>query len=269
MKSSRSVLLALVLSAALTVTAACDDKNDNGGDAAPAASGSSSAAASAAPKADARKDLTDAFAKLAGGTVAYSATTESGAGTGTKLTGASDPAKQANSGSMTITAQGQQITAEVIIVGADLYLKLGLPLPGVNPKKWMYIDGSKTSLSKLGFNPDDPTNTKGFTDAIVTVEQTGAGAYKGTIDTTKRNLPASGAALIQQMGDAAKSVPFEATVGAEGYVTSLTVRAPAAGQLPATTATTTFSDFGKPVSISKPAAADVQPAPAALLAQFA
>ncbi|MER7003255.1 LppX_LprAFG lipoprotein [Dactylosporangium sp. NPDC000555] len=268
MKSSRSVLLALVLSGALTVTTACGDKNDNGGDAAPAAGGSASAAAS--PKADARADLAKAFNKLAGVTVAYSTTTEVGPAAVTKLTGSSDPAKQTNSGSLTITTQGQQITAEVIIVGTDLYLKLGLPVPGVDPKKWMYIDGSKASLGKLGLgNPDDPANIKGFADAIVTVEQTGAGAFKGTIDITKRNLPASSADVIQQMGDAAKSVPFEATVGAEGYITSLTLTTPAAGQVPATTATTTFSDFGKPVSISKPAAADVQPAPAALLSQFA
>ncbi|MFG2040522.1 hypothetical protein [Dactylosporangium sp. NPDC048998] len=267
MKSSRSRLLALVLSGVLTVTAACGGKSDNS-DAAPAASGSTSAAAS--PEADARTELANAFNKLNGVTMAYSMTTESGTAGITKLTGSSDPATRANSGSMTITAQGQEITAEIITVGTDLYLKLGLPIPGLDPKKWMYVDGSKTSLSKLGLgNPDDPTNVKGLTDAIATVERTGAGAFKGTIDMTKRNLPASSAALIQEMGDAAKSVPFEATVGAEGYVASLTVKMPGAGQVPATTATTTFSDFGKPVSISKPAAADVQPAPAALLSQFA
>jgi hypothetical protein len=266
MKSSRNVLLALMLSGALGVTAACGDKNDNGG-AAPAAGGSTSAAAS--PQADGRAELVNAFNKLNGVTFAYAMTTESGSAASTKLTGLSDAAKKANSGSMTITAQGQQISAEVIVVGTDLYLKMGLPLPGVDPKKWMYVDGSKTSLSKLGLgNADDPANVKGFGDAIVTVERTGPGAFKGTIDMTKRNLPAAGAAMLQQMGDAAKSVPFEVTVGADGYVTSLKVTMPAAGQLPATTATTTFSEFGKPVSISKPAAAEVQPAPAALLAQL-
>jgi hypothetical protein len=267
MKSSRSVLLALALSGVLTVTGACGGK-DGSGEAAPAAKASTSAAAS--PVADARAELTTAFDKFNGVTMAYTATTETGAAATTKLTGSSDPTKKANSGSMTITAQGQQITAEVIVVGTDLYLKLGVPLPGVDPKKWMYVDGSKTSLSKLGLgNPDDPANVKGLADAIVAVERTGAGAYKGTMDVTKRNLPAASADLLKLMGDAAKSVPFEATVGAEGYVTSLTVRMPAAGQVPATTATTTFSDFGKSVSISKPAASEVQPAPAALLAQFA
>jgi hypothetical protein len=267
MQSSRSVLLALALAGVLTVTGACGSKTDTD-DVAQAGSGATSAAAS--PTADPRAELTAAFNKFNGVTVAYSTTTDSGTVASTKLTGASDPTAKTNSGSMTITALGQTITAEVIVVGTDLYLKLGLPIPGVDPKKWMYVDGSKTSLTKLGLgSPDDPANVKGFADAIVTLERTGAGSFKGTIDMTKRNLPAASAAALQQMGDAAKSVPFEATVNADGYVTSMIVKTPAAGQVPSTTATTTFSDFGKPVTISKPAATEVQPAPAVLLAQFA
>ncbi|MEV4134208.1 LppX_LprAFG lipoprotein [Dactylosporangium sp. NPDC049742] len=270
MKFSRNVLLALALSGALTVTAACGDKNqnDNGG-AAPAANGSTSAAAS--PTADARAELTSAFSKLSGVAVTYTTTTDTGAVASSKLTGSSDPAKKANSGTMTITAQGQQLNGEVIVAGTDLYLKLSLPIPGVDPKKWMYIDGTKTSLSKLGLgSPDDPANVKGLADTIVSAERTGTGTYKGTIDATKRNIPAAAAAaMLQQMGDAAKSVPFEATVNAEGYVTSLTVKMPGAGQVPPSTVTSTFADFGKPVTISKPAATETQPAPAALLAQFA
>ncbi|WP_432968576.1 hypothetical protein [Dactylosporangium sp. CA-233914] len=266
MKSTRAALLAVVLSGALTVTAACGDKKDNESSA-PASGASTSVQVS--PSADAKTELADAFKKVSGVPLAYTATTETGTVSSAKLTGSSDPANKANSGKMTITAQSQNIDAEVIVVGTDLYLKMGLPLPGVDPKKWMYIDGSKTSLSKLGLNPDDPANIKGINDALVTVEKTGAGAYKGTLDLTKRNLPASSAALIQQMGAAAKSVPFEASVGADGYLTSMKMTMPAAGQVPATSSVSTFSDFGKPVTITKPAAAEVQPAPAALLAQFA
>ena len=103
----------------------------------------------------------------------------------------------------------------------------------------------------------------------MTVERDGPGAFKGTLDMTKRSLPAASVVLLQKMGDAAKSVPFAATVRADGYLTSLTVNTPGAGEVPPTTATSTFSDFGKPVTISKPADAEVQPAPAALLTQFA
>ena len=265
MKSSRSLLLALALSGVITVTAACADKKDDGV-AAPATATSSAAPS---PQADARTELTNAFNKLNGTTMAYTTSTETGAVASTKLTGSSDPAKKANSGKMTITAAGQNINADVIVLGTDVYLKLGLPLPGVDPKKWMYFDGSKTSLSKLGLgNPDDPANVKGFSDAIVTAERTAAGSYKGTIDLTKRNLPEASQSLIQQMGDAAKAVPFEATVNTDGYLTSVSMTMPAAGQVPATTSKSTFSDFGKPVTIAKPADAEVQPAPAALLAQF-
>jgi hypothetical protein len=268
MKSSRSALFAVVLTGALAVTAACGDKKDDGA-AAPAA-GASATSAAPSPAADAKKELTAAFTKLNGTSMKYTATTDSGGAGGTKLTGASDPATKSTSGTMVITAAGQTINAQVMVVNTDVYLKMELPLPGVDPKKWMYIDGSKTSLSKLGLgSPDDPANVKNFTDSIVTAEKTGANTYKGTFDATKRNIPGAGGAVLQQMGDAAKAVPFEATVGADGYLTGLTVKMPAAGQVPATTSVTTFSDFGKPVTITKPAAAETQPAPAALLSQFA
>ncbi|GAA2371266.1 hypothetical protein [Dactylosporangium salmoneum] len=267
MRSSRGLLLTLVLSGALSVTAACGDKS-TAGDAAPAGSAAATSAA-ASPQADPRTELINAFNKLNGVSMAYSTSTESGAVASTKLTGSSDPATKATSGTMVVTAPGQTINAQLIVLGTDVYMKMSVPLPGVDPKKWMYFDGSKTSLAKLGLgDPDDPASVKGFSEAIVTAERTGTGAYKGTLDMTKRKVPESGAALVQQMGDAAKSVPFEATTNADGYVTSLTIMMPAAGQIPATTAKSTFSDFGKPVTITKPAAAEVQAAPAALLAQL-
>ncbi|MGI5239884.1 hypothetical protein [Dactylosporangium sp. CA-139066] len=266
MKSSRSLLLALALSGVITVTAACGDKKDDGA-AAPATASATSAAPSST--ADARTELANAFNKLNGTTMAYTTETATGAVATTKLNGSIDPSKQASSGKMTISAQGRNIDAEMIVVGTDVYLKVALPLPGVDPKKWMHVDGTKTSLSKLGLgNPDDPANVKGISDAIVTAERTGSGSYKGTVDLTKRNVPSTSAALLQQMGDAAKSVPFEATINSDGFLTSLTMNVPAAGQVPATTAKSTFTDFGKPVTIAKPADAETQAAPAALLAQF-
>ncbi|MFI5908615.1 hypothetical protein [Dactylosporangium sp. NPDC051541] len=269
MKSSRSALLAVVLSGALAVTAACGDKKDEG-TAAPGAATSATTAAAPSPTADAKAELTAAFTKNAGVSITYTATTDTAGAGGSKLTGKADPAQKATSGTMTLTAAGQTINAEVIVVNTDVYLKMALPLPGVDPKKWMYIDGTKTTLSKLGLgSPDDPTGIKGFADTLATVEKTGPGAYKGTIDATKRNLPAFSTQVLQSMGDAAKAVPFEATVGADGYLTGLTIKMPAAGQVPATTTTQTFSDFGKPVTITKPAQSETQPAPAALLAQFA
>jgi hypothetical protein len=258
-----------MLSGVLAVTAACQDQKPEAA-ATPTAGTSADAPAGAAAsaQADARAELVDAVRKLTGVTAVFAMTAETGTIATTRLTGKTDPANKSSTASITISAQGQQLTVEVIVIGTDMYLKMGVPLPGVDPKKWMYIDGSKTSLSKLGMNPEDPANVKGLTDAFVTVERTGPGAYKGTMDITKRDTSASTAALIKQLGDAAKSVPFEATVGADGYPTSLTITTPAAGQLPAAVTKTTFSDFGKPVAITKPPAAQVQPAPQALLSQL-
>jgi hypothetical protein len=268
MRSSRRLLLAVVLSGALTATAACTGKHDDkaaGGGATP---GSTSAAAATGA---ARTELTNAFNKLGGGPYGYTATTQTGSTGSIKLTGSSNPPKKTSTGKTTVINGERQINAEVIVVGTDVYLKVSDELPNVDPDKWMRVDATKTSLGKLGLgSPDDPANVKGFTDAIVTAEKTGPGAYKGTIDATRRPLPASAAALVQQLGDAAKSVAFEATVGSDGYPTMLKVSLPAVGRtIPPTTNTSTFKDFGKAVTISKPAAAKVVQAPASLLSQYA
>ncbi|WP_433062634.1 hypothetical protein [Dactylosporangium sp. CS-033363] len=262
------MLLAVLLSGALALTSACSgddktDKTDKGG--------AANTSAGPAGTGDARADLTNAFNKLAGVPATYSTSSAAGGNAGTKLTGSTDPAKKSSTAKMTVTAAEQQVNADVIIVGTDVYVKVSKEIPNVDAKKWMRVDSAKTSLAKLGLgNPADPAGIKGFADAIVTAERTGTGAYTGTFDLTKRPSPATTADMIQKMGDAAKKVPFEATVSPDGYLASLSFKTEAVGrQVPPTTSTTTFSDFGKAVKISKPAASEIQPTNAAFLAQFA
>ncbi|WP_433074543.1 hypothetical protein ACQP1P_27565 [Dactylosporangium sp. CA-052675] len=267
MNASRRVLLAVLVSSSLAFTAACGDdkadKSDKGGT--PAAS----ANAAAENAKDPRTALTDAFNRLAGGPASYTTSIQTPGNAGSKLTGSTDPSKKSHTAKMTVTSAELQTNAEVIIVGTDVYVKIGRQVPNVDPKKWMHVDGAKTSLAKLGLgNPEDPANVKGFADAIVSAERTGQDAYKGTFDLTKRPLPTLTPEMVKQMGDAAKSVPFEATVK-DGYLATLSFKTAAVGrQVPPVTSSTTFSDFGKAVKIAKPAANETQAAPASFLSQF-
>jgi hypothetical protein len=180
--------------------------------------------------------------------------------------GATDPANKSSKSSMTISQAGKPTDYQQLMVGNDLYLKMKVDLPGIDPNKWMHLDISKSeTLKKLGLgDAADPTNTKSLPEAIVTAQKAGDDRYTGTMDVTKRlNSSALTGELAKQMGDAAKKVPFEVTLK-DGYPTAVTISMPAAGEVPKSTTKLTFTDFGRPVAIAKPATTEIQEAPSAL-----
>jgi hypothetical protein len=263
MRLRNSVLLSVTLVGTLALAGACAKKDD-------VAPGGPAAASSGAATTDAKTELGDAFRKLNTTTAAFTLDTDIGSMASVKGSGVSDPVNRASKSSIKVTGRGANVNTEVLVTGTDLYVKLNLPLLGIDPAKWTHIDIAKAgSLSALGLgDPADPANVKTFSDAVTTVEKSGSGTYKGTIDVTKRAAAGVGADAVKALGDGAKSVPFEVVVNGDGYPTKLTISMPAGGELPATTVTTTFSEFGKPVTIEKPAPAQVQEAPEGLLSRL-
>lgn len=264
------VLVAVGLSAALLGTAAC------GPDKATATSPSSGASASGAAStagtgngSDAKTTLEAAMLKAAGTSSDYTiSTTEKGAEV-VHGAGAVDPAKKLDKASLTTTAAGKSFSEQVLIIGGDLYLKLDLPLPGLNKDKWIHLgDSSSGILKSLGMsNPSDPAGLARFNGALVDVKQTAPGQFSGTYDATKSTGGALASTVLSGLGDQAKHLAFTATV-ANGYLTSLTSTVPAfttsaagtAASVPASTTVVSFSDFGKAVSADKPAASMIQEA---------
>jgi hypothetical protein len=264
MKSTKTLALALVLGAALVGAAGCADKPTA------AVPGGAGSAAAPAPAADAKAALAAASAKT--NTTAHTVTMESGlTGLGTlKGSGSVDPAQKAMSMKMTTSFNGMDVAAEILGFERELYLKLGVPFPGLDTSKWLRIDGSKASaLGAFGIGSGtDPTGAKAFTDAVVTVEQTAPGKYKGTIDATRTNgagFAGNADELAKQLGDQAKALPFEATVDGQGYLTSIAMQIPLPNQPLPAGVHMKYADFGKSVTIAKPAAAQVQEIPAQLL----
>jgi hypothetical protein len=256
MKSSRTILLSLTLAGAVALAGGCAKKDD---------AGSSPASSSApSPTAAPKTELVASMTKLKQTSQTFTLKTDMGALSQVTGSGATDPATKSSQMKMTITGQGHSIDTEAITVGTDLWLKLGTPIPGLDPNKWTHIDATKAkSLSALGLSdPSDPTNIGKFGDAVVSAEKTGPGQYKGTIDLTKSSAAGVSSQVLGQMGDAAKAVPFEATVNGDGYVTALTIHMPASGtQVPASTTTMTFGDFGKAPAVKAPEKAQSQEAP--------
>ncbi|SCL66307.1 hypothetical protein GA0070606_4298 [Micromonospora citrea] len=172
--------------------------------------------------------------------------------------GVMDPATKTGDMTMKMGAQG---TFRVLMLGDDAYLKI----TGVTgmPKKWLHMDATKLGRSgNLNLMPEgDPGGAKQMIDSVVDVKRTGEGKFAGTLDYTRTK---SEDKAIQALGEKAKAVPFTARVDDQGrlveFAIDTSVLHESLGMM-----TTTYSDFGAPVSVKKPAASDTQEAPEELI----
>jgi hypothetical protein len=175
-----------------------------------------------------------------------------------------DQSASAASLSASFEEEGVKFNVDFLIIGNERYVKIaGLPIPGIDSKKWMRFDMSKVKDPSNGGPEDmkDPAALKAFTEAIVTAESTGERSYKGTVDASK----ATDAGLfdtdvISGLGDKAKSVPFEATLDDKGRLSTIKIMVPAYGSTKEDTINATVSGYGS-TTLAKPATADVVEAP--------
>jgi hypothetical protein len=234
---------------------------NTGTDSAGPAGGASATATSAAPQQDPKEALTAAAGKLGKDTVKVTMKMSGGL----DATGAMDPTARKAQLAMNMSAGGQSLKMNVVMVDKDIYLKMtGVPSM---PKKWMHIDAAKVKAGgTLDVMPEgDPAGAAKMMNAVVDVQRNGEHGFKGTLDLTK--TPSANAAALKTLGDKVKAVPFTATVDDQGRLTDMTVQMsalqPGAGDLK-----TTYSDFGSPVSIAKPPASQTMEAPKELLGIF-
>ncbi|MCM0678875.1 hypothetical protein NCC78_30010 [Micromonospora phytophila] len=238
--------VALVAALSLGLTG-CGTKTD-----ADAPAGSGTGVATSAP-ADARAELTAAAQKLNEQSVKMKLKSAVIDGSGVM-----DPSTK--TGDMTMK-MGSQGTFRILMLGNDAYLKI-TGMAGM-PKKWLHMDATKLGESgNLNLMPEgDPGGAKQMIESVVDVRKTGEGAFAGTLDYTRTKADDK---AIQALGDKAKAVPFTAKVDDQGrlveFAIDTSVLHPSLG-----TMTTTYSDFGAPVSVRKPAASETQEAPEELI----
>jgi hypothetical protein len=252
-QSRRLATLSVSILAALSFSAAACNVTGSGG-------ATASPTPSATPAVDAKEALSKAATEL--GRTSYRVNLTVGPASGT---GALDPAAQQGQTSMSVFAGSTTLKVDTVLVGADMWVKLG-GVPGV-PDKWLHLDTSRLPESSgLGIRPGqlDPAGADKLIDAIATVEPVGPDQYRGTIDLTRASdSPAVDKATLDALGDRAKAVPFEATLDAQGRLTNLKLDLGQIEGVPAKV-DVRYSDFGTAVSVTRPPAADVVEAPEAV-----
>jgi hypothetical protein len=253
-------LTVAVLATGVLLAAGCSSGDDSGsskGDgggtttksSAPTAAESSAAAA-------ATSDLNAAVQELTKTSYKYSMKAGDASGTGTV-----DPTLKQSS--MTITVA--EFKTEVLIIDPELYARIsGLPMPGVDAKKWLRIDRTKIkSFAALGIRDvNDPTGVNTLAKTIATIQKTGDKSYKGTLDLSKGS-DAFGLdeAAVRQLAEKAKAIPFEATVNDAGKLATWKMTIPAYGAEKETPFELAYSEHGGKFSVTKPAAGETATPP--------
>jgi hypothetical protein len=217
------------------------------------------AAASASPTAEPTAELTAAIQRLNEQSMRVKVSSSM-----LTATGVADPTAR----TMDVTLSlGELGGVHSLMIGNDAYLKLsgllGKQLGG--SKKWLHMDAGNLSGGQLGLMPaDDPGGVKKLLSAVVDVRRTGDRSYAGTLDYTRTGADPKSLAAA---GDKAKAVSFTATVDEGGRLTVFEMDLgpinPMLGKM-----TASYTDFGAPVRLSKPAAADTEEAPAELAQAF-
>lgn len=255
MKSRLSTITGLSLVAALTFGAAgCS--NATSGSTAPDARSTSSA-----PQESAADALTAATQRLYADTATVKLDL-----VGMTATGAMDPANKKVAMAMSLSTGGQDMKINVVLVDKDVYMKI-VGIPSM-PAKWLHLDAAKVgSGSPLGMlSQDDPAGARSMVKAMVDVERDGERGFKGTLDLTKS--PTTAEETLKALGDKAKAVPFTARVDDQGRLVEFVLDM-SAGNASLGKMTTTYADFGKAVTIDRPAASDTIEAPAEIIKAFA
>jgi hypothetical protein len=259
------LLATAAIATSVLLAAGCGSSSDDDKKPSPQspAEASRSAAASSSAAAVATGDLNTAVQELA--KTSYKYTMKAGDASGG---GSVDPAAKQSSMAIAVGSGADQFRTEVLIIDPELFVKItGLPLPGVDGKKWLRIDRARIkSFTALGIQDiDDPTGVKTLAKTIATIQKTGDSSYKGTLDLSKGSAAFGlDEAAVRQLGEKARAIPFEATVNPAGKLATWKMTIPAFGGEKETTFDLAYTDHGGTFGLKKPAAGEIVNPPAAV-----
>ncbi|GAA3219462.1 hypothetical protein ACFO1B_29655 [Dactylosporangium siamense] len=244
-------------------TGACGDKAGDSG------SGTPAAATATSSKAPEPKDvLLGSLAQYDKGVYAANFTSHDGSG----QAAIDAPKKQAYI-KIASTDPEAAFTMEVLLVEPDAYVKMNMgelaKLPGMqqlNGKTWMHIDRTKVKDGgSLGIATDetDMLDLKALLQGAQSVQAAGDHKYSGTLDLAKgADSPMTDEDVVKALGDKAATVPFTATLDAQGQLTELLIDVPAAGETKAHQLKLTMTEYGTATVPAKPTGKAVVEAPA-------
>jgi hypothetical protein len=176
------------------------------------------------------------------------------------MTGVADPKAGVAQMAMDMGALSKDTTIEVRKVDQDVYMKfsgqMGKMIGGsTGGKPWMHVDAAKIADgSSFKLPKDDPAGSKAMIAAMTKVERVGEHGFKGLLDPTK--TPQYNKESLKALGTKATAMPFTAKTDDQGRLVEITLDmsgiSPGAGEMK-----TTYSDFGTPVTVEAPPAAQV------------
>ncbi|MDY7086018.1 MAG: hypothetical protein SYR96_13025 [Actinomycetota bacterium] len=254
--------LATMATAALTLAGCADEGSTTPGASAPVAGASATATASgSAADPAAVEALTKATSQL--GSTSFKVTANSGPGF--KLNGQVDPAQGVGEVEMVASGPNAEINLKTLLAGQDLYVQI----PGVTKAgTWTHVDVARLPEgANVGLRPGqiDPVNTSNLLNSSTDVHATGGNSYAGTLDLTKAaGLAGVSQVTVDDSGAPVQKVPFTAGLDDQGRLAELTVQIPAVDGQAAQPLEVLYSDYGVPVTVTKPAASEVTEAPDSL-----
>ncbi|MFG2048803.1 hypothetical protein ACGFIW_15395 [Micromonospora sp. NPDC048935] len=252
----RTVGVIAAMLATTTLLGGCGPKSE------PASAPQSSPSAS--PTADPKESLLDAVPDGTEGTFRFS-----GKDATSTISGRVDPAAKGVELNTTIPpgADGISVKMSVLIIAEEAWMKMKLTGQAGLPKfpdKWMKLDRTKLTDSDTipAYDGADQGNAGPLIQAATSVQEQSPGQYAGVIDVSVGNA----AKVLEEgeaaaLGEAAKTVPFTAVVGADKQLSSLTLKIPAAGKAKAYDYVINYADYGTAPKITVPTGAAATNAP--------
>ncbi|MET8281887.1 hypothetical protein [Micromonospora sp. NPDC005174] len=248
----RRLIPALSIALAAALVAGCGTTSGDSG-------GSGPSAAPTTPKLEPVAAVRQAMDRSLAGTVTMDASVKAGTQSIT-LTGKVDPAAKA----IHVTGTAPE-PIEARLIGDAAYIKSD-ELDGDKP--WMKIDLNKLRPASSLRQSFDLKAQTGIIGGIVTAQEVSPGRYSGTADLNKAASAASsdggmreGLESTAKLAKDPKTIPFEATVDADGRLIALsyTVATKSVGDL---VTDMKMSGFGEKVTVTAPPAADTEAASA-------
>ena len=246
----RRLIPALSIALAATLVAGCDTTSKDSGSAAPSA-------APATSKAEPLTAIRQGMDRSLGGTVTMDASVKAGNQSIT-LSGKMDPAAKA----IQVTGKAPE-PIEARLIGNVAYIKSS----SLDSKKpWVKIDLNKLKPTSSLRQSFDLKSQTGIVGGIVSAQEVSPGRYSGTADLAKAAEAAGtdggmreGLESTAKLAKDPTSIPFEATVDADGRVTALsyTIATKSVGDL---VTDMKMSGFGEQVAVTAPPAGDTEAA---------
>lgn len=228
------------------------------------------AVASQTPSAPASSGAADPAAASALGSAAAALSTTSfkismTAGPGVRLTGVVDAPHTTGNASLNLTGPNAELQVSTRLIGQDMYVQV----PGITKAgTWTHLDVSRLPEgANVGLRPGqiDPANTAQLLSSTTDVQQVDGRSYQGTLDLTKvAGITGVDKVTVDSWGTAANKVPFTAVLDEQGRLSTLTIQLPATNGRQSQPLEVRYTDYGTPVQVQRPAAAEITEAPASL-----